>query len=332
MSIEIVLQQMAIIFILIMTGAFLYRRSMISDATAKQVSGLIINLCNPALLVCSVFDDGPKATGTELLTGTFIVILSYIVLIACSYIIPYLLRVPREEHFAYRLITIYGNVGFIGIPLALALLGPASLIYVSLNNLVYNILIYTHGIATIKTAAGINTEHTQDISNSGLPQAVRKKEGSYAARLIDLTRKFVNAGTVSAILTITLYISDIRVPVLISDTLTHVGRSTTFLSMLILGVSVAQMPLADMFSHMKLYAFAALRMVLIPVFCIFIFRFFTGHSLIVGTTALMLAVPSGNIPLILCKQYGLDSTVVSRGIILSTLLSFLTIPIVTLFV
>ncbi len=331
MSIGIVLQQMVIIFILIMTGALLYRKSMISDETSKQISALIINLCNPALLICSVFDTGPKASNSDLFTGAFIVLLAYVVLILCGHLIPHILRVPDEDHFAYRLITVYGNVGFIGIPLAMALLGSGSLIYVSLNNLVYNILIYTHGLSTIKAASidSVNRDLTGDAS-----PLEREKEiaESFARGLFKATKKFVNAGTVSAIITIVLYISNVSVPVLLSDTLTHVGRSTTFLSMLILGVSVAQMPLADIFSHKKLYAFAALRMVIIPVLCVFLFRLFTDNVLIISTTALMLAVPAGNIPLILCKQNNLESATISRGIILSTLLSFLTIPIVTLFI
>ncbi|NLL76689.1 MAG: hypothetical protein GX235_05530 [Clostridiales bacterium] len=330
MSIGIVLQQMAIIFILIAIGIFLYRKSMISKDTSKQISSLIINLCNPALLICSVFDAGPKASTSDLLTGAFIVALSYAILILCSYLIPYILRIPGKEHFAYRLITIYGNVGFIGIPLALALLGSGSLIYVSLSNLVYNILIYTHGVTVIKTAAEGNAGHS--LPDNAYPAAAQGEVKHPISSSLHAAKKFVNAGTVSAILTIALYISDIRVPVLISDTLTHIGHSTTFLSMLILGVSVAQMSPTDIFSHKKLYAFTALRMVVVPVLCVFLFRLFTDNVLIISTTALMLAVPSGNMPLILCKQSNLDSAVISRGIILSTLLSFLTIPIVAIFV
>ena len=331
MSIGILLQQMMMIFILIMIGAFLYRKSMLSDSTAKQVSALIINICNPALLICSVFDAGPKASTSDLLNGFFIILISYAILILCGYLMPYILRAPKEDHFAYGLLTIYGNVGFIGIPLSMAVLGPGSLIYVSISNLIYNILVYTQGIATIKATVKRNKPL---VPSDDIPNNETKKEEakSYAHRFFQITGKFINAGTISAILTIILYLSDIHIPALFSDTLTHVGRSTTFLSMLVLGVSVAQMPFAAIFSHKKLYAFAVLRMVLIPVLCVFLFRLFTDNTLIISTTALMLSVPAGNVPLILCRQHDLDSALISRGIILSTLLSFVTIPIVTLFV
>lgn len=314
MSTEVVLQQMIIIFILILIGILLYRKAMLSDNTSKQISGLIVNLCNPALLISSVFTDEPKVSANELLTAAFIIILAYTILIICSYLVPHILHVQREEHFAYRLITIYGNVGFIGIPLSLAVLGPGSLIYVSLNNLVYNILIYTHGIGTIKKAAGIQKEKTE----------------GFASHLMLLTKKFINVGTVSALLTIVLYLCDFKVPALLPNTLTYIGSCTTFLSMLVLGVSTAQMPLKDIFSNPKLYIFAALRLILIPAVCLFLFRFFTDNILIISTTAIMLALPSGNMPLIFSNQYDLDCPTISKGIILSTLLSLITIPIVTL--
>ena len=62
MSILVVLQQMVIIFILIGVGMLLYRRNMLSEATSKQISGIIINVTNPALLICSAFEDGPKVS------------------------------------------------------------------------------------------------------------------------------------------------------------------------------------------------------------------------------------------------------------------------------
>lgn len=326
MSIQIVLQQMIIIFLLIMTGVVLYRKSMLSAAASGQLSGLITNLCNPALLICSAFTDEPKVSASELLTGAFIVLLAYAVLIICGYLIPYILHVPAQEHYAYRLLTIFGNVGFIGIPLANAVLGSSSLIYVSLNNLVYNILIYTLGISSIKKAAARTDNSTDSLRNK------EKQTKSHALRLLLSFKKFINVGTASALLTIILYVSDIQIPVLLSDTLDYIGRSTTFLSMLVLGVSVAQMPLKEVFSSPKLYCYAGLRMILIPIACILLFCLFTEHALIINTTALMLAVPAGNMPLILSKQYHLDSPTIARGIILSTLLSLLTIPVVSLFV
>lgn len=320
MSILIVLKQMVIIFLLIITGAVLYRKSLLTDQTSKQISGIIVNICNPALLICSAFESGEKISNGELLTAGFIVLLSYAILLLASFLVPALLRVPRQQHYAYRLLTVYGNVSFIGIPLISAVLGNGSLIFISINNLVFNIMIYTHGISVIKKAVAV--QNGSEITD-------KKKTEPFFSRLLSTGKSFINAGTVSAILTIVFYVSNIRIPSLITETLGYIGRSTTFLSMLVLGVAVAQVSLKNIFSNGRMYLFVLLRMVLLPTACIFLFRLFIQHELILSTTALLLAVPAANMPLILSQQHEVDSSTISEGIILSTILSLATIPFVT---
>jgi hypothetical protein len=192
---------------------------MLSEDTSRQLSGLIVNVTNPAVLICSAFDDGPKASLQELGLALGIFLLSYGVLILFSYLIPLLLRVPQADHYSYRMLTIFGNVGFIGIPLASAVLGSESLIYVSINGLVFNVIVYTYGLAVLKKAA--RQQHPDDTAL--LPD----KES--------LWHKLINAGTVSAVLTIVFYLGNFPVPTIISSTLSYTGRATTLLSMLVLG-------------------------------------------------------------------------------------------------
>lgn len=314
MDITVVLQQMIIIFILIGIGMLLYKKEMLSEMTSKQISGLIVNLTNPALLICSAFDDGPKVSLQELASALFIYIIIYAILIAASFLLPYILRVPNRYHYAYRMLTIFGNVGFIGIPLSSAVLGTESLIFVSIYNLIFNILVYTFGISTIQKAAMEQSGSNCDISVTS-----------------SRWQKIINAGTVSAVATIVFYLGNFDVPVIITSTMSHVGKATTLLSMLVLGVSVAQMSAKEIFSHPKLYGFTLLRQILIPIGCIILMRPFIHNTLILNTMALMLAVPAANMPLMLSKQFNVETDTISQGIILTTILSLVTIPIVSLF-
>lgn len=307
MSITVVLEQMVIILILILTGILLYRKKMLSESTSGQISGLIVNVTNPALLICSAFDDSPKLSGYELLIGLVVFLISYAVLLLFAYLIPWILRIPEHARYSYKMLTIFGNVGFIGIPLASAVLGTGCLIFVSMSNLIYNILLYTYGMAVLKKTA--------------------KSESSE-----NFIKKIINTGTISALLTIIFYMGNFKVPTIISSTLTYAGRTTTFLSMLVLGVSVAQMTLKSIFSNPKIYAFIAIRYILLPIGFTLLLGQFITESLIVNTAALMLSVPAGNMPLMLSKQLHIDESTISQGIILSTILSLVTIPIVTLFI
>lgn len=328
MSITVVLEQMIIIFILILTGIFLYRKKMISEDTSGQISGLIVNITNPALLICSAFDDTPKLPLHELGIGMCVFLLSYAVLILFAYLIPLVLRIPSNERYSYRMLTVFGNVGFIGIPLASAVLGSGCLIFVSMSNLIYNILVYTFGLSTLKNAA--SKQHSELCRYDRQSSGSDEPDYRTAAGKENVLHKLVNAGTVSALLTVIFYLSDIKVPSIISSTLTYAGRTTTFLSMLVLGVSVARMALKDIFSQPKLYAFTLIRQIILPIGFTLMLSLFIKETLILNTCALLLAVPAGNMPLMLSKQLGADESTISRGIILTTILSLATIPLVTL--
>ena len=330
MSITVVLTQMIMIFILIGVGMILYKKEIVSEMTSKQISGIIVNVTNPALLICSAFGDGPRVSLRELGTALAVFLVIYAVLVAISFLIPHILRVPNKYHYCYQMMTIFGNVGFIGIPLASAVLGTESLIYVSIYNLIYNILIYTFGISVLQRAA---TRQRMNMPESEVSvQGTQTGQSTFSDTRVSSSRwkKIINAGTISAAATIIFYLANFPVPDIVPSTLTYMGQSTTLLSMLVLGVSVAQMSLRDIFAHPKLYSFVLLRQILVPIGCVILFRLFISDTLILNTLALMLAVPAGNLPLMLSKQLHVETDTISQGIILSTLLSLVTIPVVSL--
>lgn len=337
MSITVVLQQMVMIFILIGIGILLYKKDMLSEMTSKQMSGVIVNVTNPALLICSAFQGGPKVSLAELGIALGIYLVVYAVLIIMSFLIPRILRVPNMYHYAYQMLTIFGNVGFIGIPLASAVLGTQSLIFVSIYNLIFNILIYTFGISMLQKADARQRQVSAS-EDSRQPDSSRQNNPSQSVQntaaahsISPRWKKLVNAGTISAAATIIFYLGNFHVPVIVSSTLTYMGQATTLLSMLILGVSVAQMAPKDIFSHPKLYGFTLLRQILVPIGCIVLFRPLIRDPLILNTMALMLAVPAANMPLMLSKQLHVETDTISQGIILTTILSLGTIPVVSLF-
>lgn len=331
MSIAVVIQQMVIIFILIGIGMFLYKKDMLSEMTARQMSGLIVNLTNPALLISSALQDGPRMSPRELGTALAMDAAIYAMLILISFLIPYILRVPDQYHYAYQMLTIFGNVGFIGIPLASAVLGTECLIFVSIYNLLFNFLFYTFGISLLQRAArrqAAGREETAGGSaDSGSVNGSAVRNGKAEPRW----KKLVNAGTVSATAAIIIYLADFPAPVILSSTLNYIGQTTTLFSMLVLGVSVAQMAVRDVFGHPKLYGLVLLRQILLPIGCVLLLRPFLQNQLLLHTTALMLAVPAGNLSLMLSKQLRLDTDTISQGIILTTLLGLATIPVVSLF-
>lgn len=315
MSVEIIFQQMTMICIMVLIGYFLYNISDLDEHSSKHISSLVSNVCNPAVLIYAALTNTMEIGKEEFLSGMLLSMTLYVVLIAISFVVPHLLRVERKSKFAYQMMVVYANTGFIGIPLVSAVL-PDALFYVTLNNISYSIFFYTHGVYMIKKVA-----------------MEQRGEAESDTSLAKSLKSVINIGTVTSILALFLYLFPIHMPTVISDTLNYAGRSTTFLSMLVIGVSLGQMGLKNLFVCKKvLYVFIAIRLIVIPIVLIFIIKMLIDDELLVGATSFMLSVPAGNLPLMVAQQNDVKTDTLARGIILSTIFSIVTIPIVMLFV
>lgn len=308
MDIRIVIGQMCVMLIIILIGYTLFRKNKLSNLSSSHISGLVVNICNPAAIICSAFEKEAVISVKEMLSAMFVTLCIYALLLLAGWLLPLVLRIPKDNRYMYHFLTVYGNVGFLGIPLVSAVLGTSALVYVSINCVIYNLLFYTSGVFIIEKKAAVK--------QSG------KKEFLF---------RIVNIGTLSSVLTIILYLVDFRMPMIISDTITYAGRATTFLSMLVLGVSVAQMPLKEIFCHKKDYLFIVLRMILLPICFTLLLQQFVTDPLLLGTSALLLAVPCGNLPLMCSREHGLKADELARMIVLTTLLSVVTIPLAVMF-
>ncbi|RKM56720.1 hypothetical protein D6856_14585 [Butyrivibrio sp. XB500-5] len=296
MNTTVVLGQMIMIFIMILIGVFLYKRGRLSNDTSKQLSWIIVNITNPITLLCAALKEEQKISAKDLATSFALFAIMYAILIAFSYLIPRLLFISREKRFEFRMLTIFGNVGFIGIPFASAVLGSASLIYVAICGLCFNLIFYTYGMRVLASRYG----------------------------------GIVNAGTVMSVATILVYVADFKIPGAVSTLLTHIGSCTTFMSMLVLGVSVAQMIPRKVFSNWRLYVFIMLRQIDVPIMLAFIMKAIGIRGLMLQTIVILSAMPAANLPLMACKQFGIEEENISAGIIFTTLAAIVTIPLVVM--
>jgi predicted permease len=107
------------------------------------------------------------------------------------------------------------------------------------------------------------------------------------------------------------------------------GRCTTFLSVVVLGISMASMQLKTIFSDVKMYLFAGIRFLGVPVVVTLLLKPWIANEILLGVITLTLALPVANMPLMMAQQNAEDTSTLSRGIVLTTLLSLVTITLVS---
>ena len=296
-----VFQQMLVIFLLILVGYVLYKKEVLTEAASRVISSIVVNITNPALLIFSALDGGASITRREVLEMALVSAGVYAALLILGVLIPRLLRAPEKERKFYNVMVVYGNTGFIGIPLVSELFGSEGMIYLVVFNLFFNFLFYTHGRYVL---SGEETEKKRKLT----------------------WKTFVNVGTVSGTAALLLFWFGARLPGVLESTLDYAGRSTTFLSMIVLGVSLARMPLKSIFSDMRLNLFSLVRMLAVPVLAAVILRQTAPEPMMASVAAVLTAVPAGNLPLMTAQEYGLEAGCLAKGIVLTTLLGIATIP------
>ena len=296
MGVTVVLRQMSVIAILVCIGVYLEKKKVFTEQGTKLISKLVVDICNPVLIVSTILNGNITVTHKEFLSGVGVAAAVYAVFILIGSVLPMLIGVPKDERKFYSLMSIYGNVGFLGIPVAKAILPENAMLYVIICNVFYCLLFYTHGIITLSSG--------------------REK--------MDL-KKLISPGVIMSILALLIFWFDIKVPDFIAKTADYVGSPTVFLSMVLLGASVARSNFIRDMKDAKLWIFILVRLVCVPAAAVLILRGIGTADETVRTFCLMCAVPVGNLPMIQAEKIGERTDILSRGIIVTTVFSFLSI-------
>ena len=300
MDAAVIFRQMCMIFLLIAIGFAACRKGIVDGKAGKVLSAVVVNICNPALLLTSVMESGKSISNGKLLLAAGIGVGMYGGLFLLGRILPRFFGKDRLEQDQYTLMILFGNIGFIGIPVVSAVLGTEVLIYVVICTIIFNIIVYTYGV---RLAAGYN-------ENPDAPK-----------------RSVINVGTVAGAVCIGIFLLKPPLPEILVKTVDYTGSATTFLSMMVIGISLAGMPLGKIFREKRLYGYVALRHVLIPIAFGWILKGLACDREMAGTFVLLAAMPVANLPLMLCEENGVDGTLLSKGIVLSTMFSLVTIPL-----
>lgn len=308
MSTKIIFEQMLVLFFMMITGFICYKKQLVDDNGYKSISSIIVKILNPLLIVSGVLNKKTNYSGKFIGENILLVGILFVILIAVSLIYIKLMRIPKNEESSYRLMLIFSNLGFMGIPLVSEVYGAKAVIFVAFYILGYNILIYTYGIyLASKDNKGTNS-HFQ-------------------------WKKLVNPGMAACIIAIAIYVLKIAVPKPVSSFINYMGNASVPFSMMAIGISLGVAEFKKIFTNSRLIFFAAAKMLVIPIVCVLIMKNLGFDSEAFGIFAIMLSMPVGSIVTLIETEYGgKDSSICSSGIALTTIISMLTIPIVALFI
>lgn len=297
----IVLEQMVVILILVMGGFLCKRKGKVSEENKKFLSFLVVNIFNPALLISSVISNHEERDYLSVFISFAMAIAMFFIFIVIGKLASRTVK-ERTDQVSLNLMFIFSNLGFIGLPVIKNVLGDKYVIYNAIYNLVYNIVFYTYGISLTREEKGF--------------------------KLANLKGMF-SMGTIGALTAITLFFLNIRVPLIVEESIQYFGASCVPLALFMIGVTLGeQESLLKIFKEKRNWIFMFVKMFVIPILCTIGIKHLPVQEELKFLGLLMFAMPVGSLPLLLLAEKGWDCTFASNATIITTIFSVLSIPAV----
>lgn len=301
MDIMVVFQTMLKLFLLLILGFVLFKCHIFDEYTNKKISALIVNVASPMLIISSIAGvEGSNKSIVFLMIGAGI--LMYIGFIILGKIINRIFPFPKKDWPVYECMVVFANTGFMGYPVLLDVFGQEAVFYASLIHMAFNFFVYTYAIMCL--TKGDDSEFKLNF------------------------KQLLTPGIILIFVGIFIYLFDIQLPSVLMDTINSVGSLTAPLSMMMIGSSLAVYPIKDSFTDWRSYVFAFVRLMIVPFVTMIMCRLLHIDAYYANITIITNVMPVGSMVLMLATQYNANVKIVTRNIVVSTLLSVITIPIV----
>lgn len=302
-----IIGQMATLFLIIAVGYAAKKLKFMTADFDKMLSKLILSIALPSMILGSVLVAEHLPTLENILLAFGASCACYVVVIAIAYAVTFVLRIHDGNRGVFKFMLCFGNVGFIGFPVLSALYGSDVLIYATIFNLPFNVLVFTVGILFLMQDSEEDT------------------------KLATTWRTFLTPTIVACAAAIVLALCGVHNVPVIGGALSELGSLTTPGALLIVGSSLGGMPAKDLIGGPKLWAASLIRMLVTPLCVWGVFHFLIADPLMLAAIVVISGMPVATNGTMLCYQYGGNSHTMAQGTFITTVLSLVSVPLLAQF-
>lgn len=285
------------LFLMMAVGFFLAKKKLLTRETQSQMSSLLLKVVAPCIMIGSLqIDRTPEILGS---------MAAALAVFAATYalsglVIWFMYRgQPADTRASLRFGTMFGNVGFMGLPLITSILGEGAVIYCVLGLVVFSVANWTYGIAVM-------------------------------GEKVSLKKAVLNPGVIGMIIAMALFLLQLRLPAPILKAVNYMGDLNTPLAMVVIGGQMAGADLLATFKERRLYLAAVVKLIVMPLVVLAVLLPFSPDSVILLTVVILAGCPTAGATSMFAQMFGKDTSAAARMVTLSTLLSILTLPVIAL--
>ncbi len=287
------------LFLLMSVGFLFGKKCLLSDGTLSQMSRLLLTAVIPATMIDVFQVERSRSVDGQLIVSLLALAGVYLLYMALS--VPLFPREGEQTRGVLRCSSIYGNVGFMGLPLIQSVMGNEAAMVAAMNLVVFNVMTFTHGAAVIGG------------------------KGAFSPK-----KAVLNPGVIGFVIAVGLYLLDLRLPAPVGSAVGYLGSLNTPLAMVVIGGQMASSDLAAAFRDRRLYLVSAIKLIGLPVLTALVLLPFRLDRVVYVTVVILAGCPTAGINSLFAQSMGRDAGLAARQLTLSTLLCVLTLPLAAL--
>lgn len=304
MDFQVIATTMCSLFIIVIAGFFSHKRGIINEEFERKLSGFVIKVTCPALLISSTMGD--KMPDREHIPMLLLVsLLTYVILIPLAYVQPVIMRVKRDLRGMYSFMLTYSNVGFIGYPVVASIFGSDAVFYACILNVFNTITVFIWGVMFI--------------SGESLKDGFR-------------FRLFVSPAMIATYISVVIVLLNLHTPKAIAMPLTILGNMTVPSSLIVIGAALAEIPTRKMVGTPHIFMMCFLKLLVLPLLVYYAMIAIGIDPRISSINMILIAMPVASFGTMFCMQMGKDETTMSQGTFWTTLLSVASIPLLAMLI
>ena len=299
----LLMEQIAKLFIMIFMGYAVVKMGLLKDEDSKVLSTLVLYLIVPCVILNAFQVDytPEKVSGLELACIASLLLL--FILLPIVNLIGKVLHLNEVETMSIY----YSNSGNLIVPLVAFMLGDKWVFYACVFMGLQTIFFWTHCKKVLSHEKGFN-----------------------------LKKIFFNINIITIIIAITLFFAKIRLPEIITGTLSSVGAMIGPASMFVIGMLIGGMDLKKVLTNKKAYFISFMRLIVIPLIALLILKVSglvgwnkEGEEILLIVFMAVIS-PVASTVTQMCQVYDNDSRYASTISVLTTLGAIVTMPLMVL--
>lgn len=290
-------QSLLLLFILL--GVVCQKTGIITRENRGGFNNFLLNITLPAMILNSFLGEvGPDAFAQ----AGLILLVSALVCLGAWGLGSWLWRnQPGHQKSVLVFATMFSNAGNAGLPVISLVFGQAGLLYAALYLIPVRVIMWSLGVRIFQKERG---------------------KGSWKPLLL-------NPSILVVFLGLFLMLTGLRPPELVQTAIRRVGDITGPLAMILIGTTLAEMKLREAFS-LQAWLLSLIRLVVMPLITLGALLLLRAETLAGQVAFVLCAMPVATNTVVLSERYGADHLLAGKAVFLSTLLSLLSVPLLTL--